>query len=103
MKFKSDSNIFLNNPKNLYTIYISSTENMRLFKGIERFNENVFENEILGNFYVRSDTKMTIVNREYQKLNDFITDVCEILERILLFILIFINVDIKLSAERAIF
>ncbi len=102
-KFESDSNIFLNNPKNLYTIDISSTENMRLFKGIERFNENVFENEILGKIYLRSDTKMTIVNREYQKLNDFIADVCEILERILLFILIFVNVVIEFNAEQAIF
>lgn len=101
-QFESDSNIFLNNPKKFYTIDITNTEKLRLFKGIERFNENVFENETLGKIYLRSDTKMTIVNREYQKLNDFIADVCEILERILLFILIFVNVVIEFNAEQAI-
>ena len=101
-QFESDSNIFLNNPKKFYTIDITNTENLRLFKGIERFNENVFENDTLGKIYLRSDTKMTIINREYQKLNDFIADVCEILERILLFILIFVNVVIEFNAEQAI-
>ena len=76
---------------------------MRLFKGIERFNENVFENEILGKIYLRSDTKMTIVNREYQKLNDFIADVCEFWKEFYFSYYFFVNVVIEFNAEQAIF
>ena len=101
-KFESDNNILLNNPKKNYTIDITNTETLRLYKGIERFNENVYEDETLGKIYLRSDTKMTIADRQYQKLNDFIADVCEILERILIFILLFVNVFIEFNAEQAV-
>ena len=61
--------------KPLYSRY----EEYALYKGMNRFQSDVFEYEYYSKIYIRADLKKTIINRKYQKFMEFYADASSLL------------------------
>ena len=61
--------------KPLYSRY----EEYALYKGMNRFQSDVYEYEYYSKIYIRADLKKTIINRKYQKFMEFYADASSLL------------------------
>jgi hypothetical protein len=89
--FETDKNILLNNPKTEFYLDFSKEENFRIYKGLDRKNSNNIDDiDVLAKIHLRADTSVTMVSRQFEKLGEFVANVTELIEQILLiFIAIF--------------
>ena len=88
--FETDKNILLNNPKTQFLLGKSKEENFRIYKGLDRNNQNIDDIDVLAKIHLRADTSITMVSRQFEKIGEFVASVTELIEQILLiFIAIF--------------
>ena len=88
--FETDKNILLNNPKTQFFLGKSKEENFRIYKGLNRNNENIDDVDVLAKIHLRADTSVTMVSRQFEKIGEFVANVTELIEQILLiFIAVF--------------
>ena len=88
--FETDKNILLNNPKTQFLLGKSKEENFRIYKGLDRNNNNIDDIDVLAKIHLRADTSVTMVSRQFEKIGEFVANVTELIEQILLiFIAIF--------------
>ena len=88
--FETDKNILLNNPKTQFLLGKSKEENFRIYKGLDRNNQNIDDIDVLAKIHLRADTSVTMVSRQFEKIGEFVASVTELIEQILLiFIAIF--------------
>ena len=88
--FETDKNILLNNPKTQFLLGKSKEENFRIYKGLDRNNNNIDDIDVLAKIHLRADTSVTMVSRQFEKIGEFVASVTELIEQILLiFIAIF--------------
>ena len=88
--FETDKNILLNNPKTQFLLGKSKEENFRIYKGLDRNNQNNDDIDVLAKIHLRADTSITMVSRQFEKIGEFVASVTELIEQILLiFIAIF--------------
>ena len=88
--FETDKNILLNNPKTQFFLGKSKEENFRIYKGLNRNNENIDDVDVLAKIHLRADTSITMVSRQFEKIGEFVANVTELIEQILLiFIAVF--------------
>ena len=87
VEFYNDENIIIENPHLSKGLTIDS-----YFDSFRNSDRNINKENLLGQFFLKASTKIVELKRSYEKLPLFVADLTGILENILIFLLLTVNV-----------
>ena len=102
IEFINDENLIFDNPSHkLKTTLDYSSDGFRYI--YSRNDNNITDNNLLGQIIIKASPRLFQLNRKYQKLPSFIADLCGILEEIIVLTLLFVHmIEIKLIDDKLI-
>ena len=71
-EFNSLENLFYDKNKKTYSVKFLNENKYNNFKGFERFDEKPENFDYFGKFFLRAERKTEIIERHYEKINDFL-------------------------------
>ena len=83
-KFENYENLIFNSHTDSYHIGFSRTHEYLMYKGEDRFETKIDDYDKLAKFFIRADTKRTMIERHYMKFTEFIANNVAIFNGVLL-------------------